>query len=203
MNMENLMVLAVATAVLVLIPGPNVALIVANTLGRGMRAGMVTVMGTTAGIAVQLLLVVGGMATLIGVAASALAWIKWLGVVYLLYLGIRTWREPASNLGAIGSCSGNAIFGRGLIFAVINPKTLLFNAAFLPQFISAAGSVYQQLLLVAGVYLCVIVCGDLLWACCAFSARRVLMRYSRLRNRLSGGFLVGASLGLALARRST
>ena len=96
------MALVAATVVLILIPGPNVALIVANSLKHGLRLGLVTAAGTTMGIAIQLLMVVAGMAALIDVAASALIWIKWIGVVYLLYLGIRTWNEPADDLRRAG-----------------------------------------------------------------------------------------------------
>ena len=90
--------LDVATAVLVAIPGPNVALIVANSLGYGLRMGVMTVIGTTAGLALQLALVGVGMVALIEHAAAAMTWIRWLGVVYLVYLGVRTWRAPPEEL---------------------------------------------------------------------------------------------------------
>ena len=99
--MENILILVVATMVLVSIPGPNVALIVANSLQDGLRAGFVTVFGTTFGVAIQLALVVLGMAAVIEVAADLLQWIKWGGVLYLLWLGVKTWHLPASDLGAI------------------------------------------------------------------------------------------------------
>jgi threonine/homoserine/homoserine lactone efflux protein len=74
---ENIVALIAATIVLILIPGPNVALIVANSLRHGMRIGIITSLGTTVGIAVQLLVVVVGMAALIELVADALTWIKW------------------------------------------------------------------------------------------------------------------------------
>ena len=86
--MANLIALAVATAVLVAIPGPNVALIVANSIRYGFRAGATTALGVTCGNAVQLVLVVLGMAAVIEYAAEALTWIRWAGVVYLVYLGM-------------------------------------------------------------------------------------------------------------------
>ena len=96
--MVNSVALIVATSVLVLIPGPNVALIVANSLRHGLKIGLVTALGTTCGLAFQLFLVVVGMAALIELAATALEWIRWLGVAYLVYLGIRAWIEPVANL---------------------------------------------------------------------------------------------------------
>jgi threonine/homoserine/homoserine lactone efflux protein len=196
---ENLLALSIATAVLVAIPGPNVALIVANSLRYGLREGTVTVLGTTLGVAFQLGLVALGMAALIEFAAGALAWIKWAGVIYLVYLGFRTWREPAGDLSAVAARP--AVFWRACLIAAINPKTLLFNAAFLPQFLPA-GAGAGQFLLIATVFLGVLLVGDMLWAAFASSARRLLVRYGRLRNRLTGGFLLAAGVGLALSRRN-
>jgi len=195
---ENLLALGIATAVLVAIPGPNMALIVANSLRFGLREGAVTVFGTTVGVALQLGLVVLGLVAVIEFAAEVLVWIRWTGVAYLVYLGIRTWRRPADDLGSIDAKP--AVFWRACMIAAINPKTLLFNAAFLPQFLPAGAGV-GHCLMVAAVFLSVLLLGDLLWAASASSARQVLIHYGRLRNRLTGGFLVAAGVGLALSRR--
>ena len=92
---------ALASVAIVIVPGPTVTVIIANSLRHGMRIGIVTSLGTTLGIALQLLIAVLGLAALIELVADALTWIKWLGVVYLLYLGLRTWNEPASDLSDI------------------------------------------------------------------------------------------------------
>ena len=197
--MTDLIALALATAVLVLIPGPNAALIVANSLRFGLREGLVTVLGTTLGVALQLGLVVVGVAAVIEFAAEALSWIRWVGVVYLVYLGIRAWREPASSLDAVEAQP--TVFWRACMVAAINPKTLLFNAAFLPQFLPA-GAGKLDLMLTVGVFLAVLLAGDMLWAAFADSARRLLHRYGRIRNRMTGAFLVAAGIGLALSRRN-
>lgn len=196
---QALVTLAIATAVLALIPGPNVALIVANSLRYGLPAGAATVLGTTTGVALQLLIVVAGMAALVEQAATALQWIKWAGVIYLVALGIRTWRRPAQDLATVAAQP--VMFWRGCLIAALNPKTLLFNAAFLPQFV-AADATRSDVLLVGAVFLAVLLIGDLLWAAFASSARPRLARWSRLQNRLSGAFLIAAGIGLALARRS-
>ena len=198
--MANLLVLIAATAVLVMIPGPNAALIVANTLRYGLRMGCVTVFGTTLGVAIQLAAVVLGMAAIIEFAAEALTWIRWAGVAYLVYLGIRTWNEEPGDLNSVSAAP--AVFWRGCMIAAINPKTLLFNAAFLPQFVVANGDVGQQLAVVAAVFLAVLLLGDMLWALGASSARILLDRYAGARNRITGGFLVVAGVGLALSRRN-
>ena len=195
--MNSLLPLVIATAILVMIPGPNVALIVANSLRYGFRMGVHTVLGTTVGVGLQLALVVLGLAAIIEVAAEALLWIKWAGVAYLVYLGIRTWREPADDLGEIEAA--RAMFGRGCVIAMLNPKTLLFNAAFIPQFVGAADATVAGLGVVAAVFLAVLLVGDVLWAAFASSAGRYLARYAKIRNRLTGAFLTVAGIGLALS----
>lgn len=197
--MNSLFALVIATAVLVSIPGPNVALIVANSLKYGFRMGVHTVLGTTVGVGLQLALVVLGLAALVELAAEALVWIKWAGVAYLVFLGIRAWHEPADDLQTIEAVP--AMFWRGCMISLLNPKTLLFNAAFIPQFVGAGDATVLQLAVVAGVFLAVLFVGDVLWAAFASSARRVLARYGRLRNRLTGAFLTAAGIGLAISNR--
>ena len=200
--MSNLLALIAATVVLLLIPGPNIAIIVAASLRDGLRFGLITALGTSAGLALQLLLVVAGMAAVIEMAASALTLIKWAGVAYLIYLGISTWRSAEDDLDEIGRRSQAVTFWRGLGLAVANPKTLLFNAAFLPQFVTNEPGATGQLWLIASVYLVVIVVGDSMWALFAAKARKWLKKYGKIRNKLTGGLLVGAGVGLALTRQT-
>lgn len=197
--MANLFALAVATAILVMIPGPNVALIVANSIRYGFRAGATTALGVAIGNAIQLLLVVVGMTAVIEFAAEALSWIRWAGVVYLVYLGIRTWNEPADDLSSVKAAP--AVFWRAVMIAAINPKTLLFIAAFLPQFVIIDAGLVGHPATVATVFLAVLLTGDVAWALMANSARRLLDRFASARNRITGGFLVAAGVGLALARK--
>jgi len=200
--LDNTLALIAATTVLIAIPGPNVALIVANSLQHGYRYGFVTVLGTTLGIALQLLFVIGGFAVLIDLAATALIWIKWIGVSYLVYLGVRTWKKPASDLTEVQAATENGAFFRGFGLALINPKTLLFNAAFLPQFLGQSMHVTAQLVILSAVFMITIAVGDSLWVAFAGSARKWFEKTSKLRNKIAGGFLLGAGVGLALARKS-
>jgi threonine/homoserine/homoserine lactone efflux protein len=137
------------------------------------------------------------MAVVIEFAADMLNWIRWAGVVYLVWLGIRTWRTPATDLANIKAAP--TLFLRGCLLAAVNPKTLLFNAAFLPQFVDDGST--GGVLAVGAVFLGVIFIGDLIWVAFADVARKRLSRYSHWRNRLTGAFLTAAGLGLALAKR--
>lgn len=196
--MTHLATLIAATAVLVAIPGPNVALIVANSIRYGFRSGAVTALGTTLGVGLQLLFVVLGLAVAVEAAAETLSWIRWIGVAYLVYLGVETWRQPPDDLNRVEAAP--TVFWRGCMLAAVNPKTLLFNAAFIPQFV-ADGSL-SQFALVAAVFLAVLLIGDVLWAGCASSARRVLGRFAAARNKVTGTFFVVAGIGLAAANRN-
>ncbi|MCC3304937.1 LysE family translocator [Sneathiella sp. HT1-7] len=201
--MDSLLALVLITFGLVAIPGPNVALTVANSLRYGALYGLCTVVGTTAGVGIQLLLVVFGIGTLLQIAADILFWLKWVGVAYLLWLGIKSWVTPVEDLSAVRAVPAPVwtLFWRGLLVAILNPKTLVFNAALLPQFVAPEGNYIAQLSLVAFVFLSVVTLGDALWALFAGALRPLMLRYQNIRNRITGGFLFAAGIGLALADR--
>ena len=192
-----------AVTVLMLIPGPNVALIVANSVAHGLRYGLTTVAGTSAAMVLQLAVAGLGMTGLLASLGGWFEWLRWLGVAYLLYLGIRQWRAPAIDLTKTPAepRSARAIFLRGLLVSLTNPKTLLFYGAFFPQFVAAGRPVATQVALLAATFLALAIALDSGWALAAGRARKLLAGRGRLRNRLSGGLLIGAGLGLALARR--
>jgi threonine/homoserine/homoserine lactone efflux protein len=191
-----------AVVILMLIPGPNVALIVANSVTWGTRYGLLTVAGTVCAMIPQLALTALGMTAALAEAGAWFGWLRWIGVAYLFYLGIRQWREVVVDLSEIRPQprSGRAIFARGALVSLTNPKTLLFYGAFLPQFISPDRPVGPQLALLCVTCPVISVVVDTGWAMAAGRARHVLARHGRLRNRVSGGLLMGAGVGLAMAR---
>lgn len=200
MDLNLAIALISATVLLVAIPGPNVALIIANTLEFGARFGAATVVGTTIGVALQLVVVVLGLAVLLESAVSAFIWIKWVGVAYLIYLGISFWKRGIEEMeeSKTNRKPLKTLFWQGLLLATLNPKTLVFNAAFLPQFVAPEAGA-NALLLVAGLYLAVIFLGDLVWVATAQSVRPIILRLGRLRHKLSGLLFFGSGVGLALA----
>ena len=204
MSIELYLAFVAATAVLMLIPGPNVALVVTTSIAHGPRYGLVTVAGTSSAMALQLTVTALGMTSLLTVLAGWLEWLRWVGAAYLLYLGVRAWRAAPVDLTRAGAepRSMRAIFTRGLLVSLTNPKTLLFYGAFLPQFIGPETGVGVQLTVLATTFLSLAVLLDGAWALLAGRFRRVLAVRGRLRNRLTGGFFIAASIGLAAARRS-
>ncbi len=192
-----------ATTVLMLIPGPNVALIVANSVAYGTRFGLLTVAGTSAAMVVQLALTSLGMAAVLGTLGEWFEWLRWIGVAYLVYLGIRQWRAAPLDLTRTKPQpkSPREIFLRGLLVSLTNPKTLFFYGAFFPQFISPGRGVTAQVVLLSVTFVALAVLLDGGWAVLAGRARGFLAGRGRARNRLSGGLLIGAGVGLALANR--
>ncbi|HTR86994.1 MAG TPA: LysE family translocator [Reyranella sp.] len=193
-----------ASALLIVIPGPNVALIVANSVAHGTRFGLLTVAGTSSAVVVQLTLTVIGAAAALDLLAASFDWLRWLGVAYLVWLGVSAWRAPPVDLAETRPQvrSLRPIYLRGFLVGLTNPKTLLFYGAFLPQFVTPGPTVEDQLLLLAVTFLVVAVALDSAWALLAGRLRAVLVVRARWCNRLTGGLLVSAGVGLALARRS-
>ncbi len=205
MSLQLYLAFVAATAILILIPGPSVALIVANSVAHGPRYGLLTVAGTATAVVIQLVLTVAGMTTFLTVMANWFEWLRWIGVAYLIYLGVRAWRAPAIDLTQAKPQprSARGIYLRGFLVSLTNPKTLLFYGAFFPQFISVGGDLMTQLVLLAATFLAIEVALDSCWALLAGRFRTVLAVNGKLRNRLTGGLLMGAGAGLALAHRGS
>jgi threonine/homoserine/homoserine lactone efflux protein len=193
---------AAAVTVLMLIPGPNVALIIANSIAYGPRFGLLTVAGTSSAMVAQLGLTALGMTEILGTLGVWFEWLRWIGVFYLLYLGIAQWRAPVVDLTTTRPepKSVRAIYTRALLVSLTNPKTLLFYGAFFPQFVDTGRPVGLQIAILSATFLALAVLVDGGWALVAGRARGLLASRGRLRNRLSGGLLMGAGTALALAR---
>ena len=205
MSIELYLAFIAAVVILMAIPGPNVALIVANSMAHGTRFGLLTVAATSSAVVVQLTLTVVGATAVLAFLAASFDWLRWLGVAYLVWLGIATWRAPTIDLARTKPLARSArlIYARGFLVGLTNPKTLLFYGAFFPQFITPGPEAGRQLLLLAVTFLVVAIVCDSGWAILAGRLRALLVAHTRLRNRLTGGLLVGAGLGLAMARRSS
>jgi threonine/homoserine/homoserine lactone efflux protein len=194
-----------ATVVLMLIPGPNVALIVANSVAYGTRYGLTTVAGTCSAMVPQLALTVLGISAVLSVVAVWFEWLRWLGVAYLICLGICQWRAVPVDLTQTRPQPKSflRIYLRAFLVSCANPKTLLFFGAFFPQFVSKDGNFSLQITLLCVTFLILALSLDSCWALFAGRACRFLARHGRLRNRITGGVLIGAAVGLAQARVRT
>jgi homoserine/homoserine lactone efflux protein len=189
--------------VLMVMPGPNVALIVANSLAHGPRYGLMTVAGTSTAIAVHLVATFFATASLFTLLASSFEYLRWLGLAYLVFLGVRTWRQQHDEVAvAPQQRSMRAVFLRGVAISLTNPKVLFFYGAFFPQFIVAGEPIAAQLLALTSTFLILAIVFDSGWAILAGCLRHIIADYTRLRHRVTGGVLIAAGLGLATARRA-
>ena len=191
-----------AVLVLMLIPGPNVALIMANSIAHGPRYGLLTVAGTSSAMVLQLTLTALGMSELLGAMGAWFEVLRWIGVAYLLWLGLAQWRAPAIDLSTSRPepKSPRRVFMRAFLVSLTNPKTLVFYGAFFPQFVNMGEHAGPQIAILSTSFLAMAVLVDGSWAFLAGRARGVLASRGRLRNRLSGGLLMGAGVALALVR---
>jgi len=206
MELQVFLGFAVATAIMISLPGPSVLLTVAHSLSFGWRPALVTVGGTTAGLAVQLAVAAIGLASLLHVVAEAFEWLRWAGAAYLVYLGIRQWRSArAISEQDVPAVSRAGLFAQGLLVTIPNPKSLIFIAAFLPQFIAPTSPLEPQLAVMVPTFLVIAFVGTAAWALAAGNARRFLRSPRALRSvlRASGGLMITAGVGLALARRGS
>ncbi len=206
MPLELYLAFVAATAVLILIPGPAVALIVATALAHGARGALVSVAGVSTAVVGQLVVVGFGMASAMALLAEWFEWLRWAGVAYLVYLGVRQWRAAPVALGDVTApeVSRARLYWTGFIVNATNPKILFFYAAFFPQFIDPLRPHGPQIALICVTFLVVQTLLDGAYALLGGRLRPWLSSRARARtrNRVTGGLLIGAGLGLALARRS-
>ena len=195
-----------AVVVLILMPGPIVTLVIANSLAYGQRTGLATVAGASSGNAVLVAAGALGLTTLLALAAEAFEVLRWAGVAYLVYLGVKQWRLALSaaampQMPAMKSNKG--VFWQGVVVAITNPKTIFFYAAFFPQFVDPALAVGPQLLAMSIAFVAIATALDGLYALLAGRVRGLFAsaRANRLRHGITGTLLLGTGLGLALARR--
>ncbi|MDX1540795.1 MAG: LysE family translocator [Geminicoccaceae bacterium] len=202
MPIELYLAFVLASALLIVIPGPNVALIVGTSIAHGRRAGLITVAGTSAAMVPLLALTVLGLQALLETTAGVFEWLRWIGVAYLIWLGVRTWRSLPTLLSPEARPpAARLVFAQAALVSFTNPKTLLFYAAFFPQFLNPGADPTGQLVLMSATFLALALVLDSGWALLADRARPLLTGRARLRNRITGGFLIGAGIGLALARK--
>jgi threonine/homoserine/homoserine lactone efflux protein len=197
----------IATCILLgLTPGPNMSLILASTLTSGLRAGLLTLAGTTTGLALLVGAATAGMSSVLVFMSDWFDVIRCIGALYLVYLGARQlwafWQRGApGTLPPRRACGANLYFD-GLLVSLSNPKVLLFLGAFLPQFIDPARDAVLQLSLLAVLFVTVLAAVDVGYtlmvarARASFDAARL-----RLLDGLAGVVLLLGGVALALARR--
>jgi threonine/homoserine/homoserine lactone efflux protein len=202
MNWHLFSAFLLITLILVLTPGPIVTLVIATGATRGVRAGLITVIGSTIGNALLITCIALGLSIVIEHAAVIFEWLRWIGAAYLIYLGIQAWRHAGAAAAAVEP-RGHVYFRRGFMAAISNPKTIAFFTAFLPQFIDPSLPAGHQLLVMCTVAITMASLTDCGWAAVAGAGRAFFLRRAGMKwlGRLSGLALIGGGVWLSLARR--
>jgi threonine/homoserine/homoserine lactone efflux protein len=196
----------VATCILLAVtPGPNMALIVSATLSGGFRAGLLTLAGTLTGLSIIVAIAAIGMTSVMVLMAEWFDVVRWVGAVYLIYLGARQlwayWRGSAAAT-RLAEVSGQSRYMRGLLVALSNPKVLLFLGAFLPQFVSTDAPPGPQLAVLAVLFVVILGAVDLSYTWLVARARQSIdMQRLRVLDGIAGALLVAGGLVLVAARR--
>ena len=192
---------ALVALVVTLVPGPAFIVVLTTALRRGFKPGAYATAGIVIGDAVYFFLTAVGLGSLLATSFWTFTIIKWLGIAYLVYLGLRSLLFPSNSLIVAdgGPVSGRSSFVTALTVQLANPKLLLFLAALLPQFLDPARPVAPQLAVLGPIFMLSDTIIYLLLSMLAARARPLLAspRATRIVSRVSGVAMLGAAARVA------
>jgi threonine/homoserine/homoserine lactone efflux protein len=204
---EHPLAFLVAALLVAVVPGPGIFYVAARTLAGGRAAGFASSVGLGIGGLVHVAAGAVGVSALLMASAQAFTALKVVGAIYLIWLGLKAWRQaralPPAHLQAAGA--GRA-FRQGILVEALNPKTAAFFLAFIPQFIDPARLVAAQFIVLGLISVCLNTSAVILVTCWAAMARLGLGSRPALIVRLrqaSGAVMCGLGASLLLARRSS
>ncbi|TFH36825.1 MAG: LysE family translocator [Dehalococcoidia bacterium] len=207
MSIELWLAFVAASAVLLVIPGPTVLTVISYSIAHGRRATPAVVPGVALGDSTALVVSLVGLGALLAASALAFTVIKLAGGLYLLYLGIRMLRAGiTSTMQAARPApdSRRRLFLNTYIVTALNPKSIMFFVAFLPQFVNRNADVTQQLWILAATFVIMATLNSSMYSMFAASAHRLLEspRAQRRLNLLGGSILSAAGVWALLVRHS-
>lgn len=202
MTLEAYIAFCVAAIAIVIVPGPTVTVVIANSLKFGQRAGLLNVAGTQAGLLVWMAVAIAGLASAITFLGVWFDVLRIAGAAYLVWLGIKLIRSKGELLTTTVTAPKGGFFLQGFVVILSNPKALLVFGALIPQFISPNGDYLNQLILLGLTFMIVGTVFDSLYAFAAGNAGSWLSK-SRIRfvEVSSGLCLIGGGIWLALRGR--
>jgi threonine/homoserine/homoserine lactone efflux protein len=211
MSADRLLAFAAVSFLLIIIPGPSVLFVVGRALAHGRNVALITVAGNALGAYVLVAAVALGVGAVLERSVVVFTVLKLAGAAYLVHLGLKAWRQRGSLRAAVagvgaGAATGAAhgrlrTFGEGFAVGVTNPKTLVFFAAVLPQFVDRGhGHAAAQMLLLGLVFNLIALVSDSVWGMTAAGARDWFARSPRRLSMVGGaGGLSMIGLGVAIA----
>ncbi|RED11189.1 LysE family translocator [Pontivivens insulae] len=202
MAFEIWLAFAIASAVLVAIPGPTVVLVVSCALGSGKRSALYTVPGVALGDLVAMVISLAGAGAVLAASATAFTVLKVVGALYLIWMGWGLLKAKPTSIDAT-PMPGKRLFRDSFLVTVLNPKGIVFFIAFVPQFIDTTAPLLPQTTLLVATFVALGGLNAALWALAAGTMRDRLAgpRAQRVIARTGGVFLILAGLVTALTRR--
>src|ERR1700761_2150144 len=203
MSLQAYLAFVVACIALALIPGPVVTLVIANGLRYGTRAALTNIAGVQAGLTIVIGIVAVGLTTLMATMGYWFDWVRFAGAAYLVWLGIKLIRFPVEGISADQPPPPprGGFFLQGLLVLLSNPKVLVFFGAFIPQFMDMSKDHVSQVAILGVTFMVTAGITDGMYALLSGRARAIFSaRRTRLLSRVSGGFMIGGGIWLALTR---
>jgi len=203
MDIHVWLIYFLAAVGLSLSPGPNGLLALTHGALHGRRKALYTIFGGASGFIAVIALSMFGIGALLKASLTWLTVMKWVGGAYLVWLGVQVWRSPPIGIDirrSGDSRAGWSLFRQGAFSALTNPKALLFFAAFLPQFIDPARSLFVQFAIMAATFAAIEIVTEVFIASMAHRISPWLRRVGRRFNQACGGVFV--AIGIALPLRS-
>ena len=199
----------VAAVLLNLSPGPDIAFILAQTAKNGQRSGFAAMFGVWSGAFLHVLLAAIGLSAILATSATAFTFVKWIGAIYLIWLGIQAIRSDGASYSSdteVKQLSNIKIFQQGALVAALNPKVAIFFLAFLPQFVvDGAGSASAQLFLHGSLIIVVAAFIEPPLVILGAKLTKYLSQNSRVAawmDRGLGALFIGLGVRLALSERA-
>jgi threonine/homoserine/homoserine lactone efflux protein len=203
MSFETWAGFVAATLVMLAIPGPTILLVIGQSLGAGRRHALPLVAGVALGDLTAMSLSLAGLGAVMAASALLFTAFKWAGAAYLVWLGVKLWRAPVTA-GALPPVSGRRAMRDAYVVTALNPKSIAFFVAFVPQFIDGAAPFLPQALVLVATFVTLAACNALAYALLAGRLSGAVTRpgVRRVFNRLGGGALIGAGVATAAMRRA-
>ena len=208
MPIELWLAFVAASAILLVIPGPTILTVISYSLAHGRRANVPLVAAVALGDSTALVTSLLGLGALLATSAFWFTIVKWVGGMYLLFLGVRLLRAGIASKEAMPPLAASAsrwrLFRNTYVVTALNPKGIVFFVAFLPQFITSSAPVGPQLWILAITFVVMATMNATLYALFAASATKLLSSpRARRRFHLAGGSLLSAAgIWALLARRA-
>ncbi len=202
MSLEVWITYVLACAIVVIVPGPSVTIIIANSVKHGTKAGLANIVGGQLGLGLALVVLLTGLASVMSIVSEWFYILKLVGAVYLIWLGIKLWRSNGQLTAPEDKPAKGGFFLQGFFVSITNPKVLLFFGAFIPQFVNINAEPVYQLSLLGATFMLIASIIDGGYAVLAGNAGKWLStKRVRFVERFSGTLLIGGGIWLALARR--